>query len=179
MFLHVCNVVRHMKSTGIQLIHDICSRDNTCHSSYNPHDIRIGFHVPPFTSVDHLHLHVQLLPYRNWRIAWKYKPWCCWYEPVEQSIQKLYVSPTLQQSAHIHTQDIHAITSAGVIDRDKPCLKYSYQFNQCHDDIGMIIQPSSTGHDHAHAMNETLHHQMPNPTSGSGHIDQNTTLFHF
>jgi hypothetical protein len=26
---------------------------------------RLGFHIPPNTSVDHLHLHVQGLPYRS------------------------------------------------------------------------------------------------------------------
>ncbi|GJE94519.1 HIT-like protein [Phanerochaete sordida] len=33
-------------------------------------DRRLGFHIPPFNSVGHLHLHVQGLPYKNvWRRA--------------------------------------------------------------------------------------------------------------
>ncbi|KII89706.1 hypothetical protein PLICRDRAFT_52867 [Plicaturopsis crispa FD-325 SS-3] len=28
-------------------------------------DRRLGFHIPPFNSVNHLHLHVQALPYRS------------------------------------------------------------------------------------------------------------------
>ncbi|KAG2193295.1 hypothetical protein INT47_008656 [Mucor saturninus] len=37
---------------------------------FNPEDAtqtRLGFHVPPFNSVDHLHLHVMGLPFRGWK----------------------------------------------------------------------------------------------------------------
>jgi hypothetical protein len=32
---------------------------------------RLGFHIPPYNSVNHLHLHVQALPYKTGR-AFKY-----------------------------------------------------------------------------------------------------------
>ncbi|KAH7911360.1 HIT-like protein [Hygrophoropsis aurantiaca] len=35
-------------------------------------DRRIGFHIPPFNTVNHLHLHVQALPYKSFARRMKY-----------------------------------------------------------------------------------------------------------
>ncbi|ORZ20331.1 scavenger mRNA decapping enzyme C-term binding-domain-containing protein [Absidia repens] len=40
---------------------------------------RLGFHAPPFNSVNHLHMHVIGLPFKNgWR-KWKYMSGRIWY----------------------------------------------------------------------------------------------------
>jgi hypothetical protein len=33
---------------------------------------RIGFHIPPYISIGHLHMHVQGLPFKNAFRRWKY-----------------------------------------------------------------------------------------------------------
>jgi hypothetical protein len=58
----------------------------------------MGFHIPPFNSIDHLHLHVQALPYRSSIIAKKYPvvkgsgshhKGFSWFVEVEQAIRIL------------------------------------------------------------------------------------------
>ncbi|KAF8604496.1 HIT-like protein [Ceratobasidium sp. AG-I] len=43
-----------------------------CCAQTNP-PLRFGFHIPPFNSVDHIHLHVQGLPYLNTYREKKYR----------------------------------------------------------------------------------------------------------
>jgi hypothetical protein len=60
--------------------------------------VRLGFHIPPFNSVNHLHLHVHALPYKTNILAWKYpfrsgyndySKGLTWFVEVQQAIQIL------------------------------------------------------------------------------------------
>ncbi|KAI9093442.1 HIT-like domain-containing protein, partial [Phlyctochytrium arcticum] len=56
-----------------------------------PDQRRIGFHVPPFNSVNHLHCHVLGLPFKNWIRKVKYEPagWAIWFVDLELLIRAL------------------------------------------------------------------------------------------
>ncbi|KAI8593608.1 HIT-like domain-containing protein, partial [Geranomyces variabilis] len=57
-------------------------------------DQQLGFHVPPFTSVAHLHLHALGLPYKSWLRSKKYPEsgggsWGRWFVGVDKLISSL------------------------------------------------------------------------------------------
>lgn len=60
-------------------------------------NIVVGFHVPPFTSINHLHLHLIEKPFLSfWRYCllsrWaKYPPWSFakWFITIDQLVSKL------------------------------------------------------------------------------------------
>merc|ERR1711988_1667607 len=70
---------------------------NTCNSPVNEKDIeedirrrtQYCFHVPPFNSINHLHLHVIILPFLSSKHWIKYStsmPWCSTYQDVFNSL---------------------------------------------------------------------------------------------
>ncbi len=77
-------LVKQMKDIGTQLL---------IKNGYMTTKVQqMGFHVPPFTSVSHLHLHVLGLPFKNtWRTI-KYPSFCTgckWYIDVDRFIDRL------------------------------------------------------------------------------------------
>ena len=49
------NLIQHIVQVSLKFI-------NTQHPNTK---FKIGFHAPPFTTVDHLHMHVLILPFKN------------------------------------------------------------------------------------------------------------------
>ncbi|RCH92592.1 hypothetical protein CU097_008187 [Rhizopus azygosporus] len=59
---------------------------------FNPEDetqIRLGFHVPPFNSVNHLHMHVIGLPFKNKFRYLKYKVGLPWFMDINALFMSL------------------------------------------------------------------------------------------
>lgn len=59
---------------------------------------RLGFHIPPYISVPHLHMHVQALPYRSFLRRLKYpvaaggkghEKGFSWFAEAEQTVRLL------------------------------------------------------------------------------------------
>ncbi|KAJ7301928.1 hypothetical protein DFH08DRAFT_723734, partial [Mycena albidolilacea] len=73
---------RSMKIIGDKLLDDL---------SVKPSMRVMGFHIPPFNSVQHLHLHVQAIPYNNSLRARKYpiSKGFGWFITAEQAIRSL------------------------------------------------------------------------------------------
>jgi diadenosine tetraphosphate (Ap4A) HIT family hydrolase len=56
---------------------------------------KLGFHLPPFTTVPHLHLHVLTMPFKPLR-AWKYR-WSGNWKPLDVLISELQDSDSEQR----------------------------------------------------------------------------------
>ncbi|KAK9893603.1 HIT-like protein [Cystobasidium minutum MCA 4210] len=58
-------MLNEMQAIGHRLLNE---------SGFEPNMQRLGFHIPPFFSVNHLHLHILGLPTISWKDGIKYKP---------------------------------------------------------------------------------------------------------
>ncbi|KAF9262428.1 HIT-like protein [Marasmius fiardii PR-910] len=58
-------LLKSMIDIGHRILDELCGSSAT-------KSTRMGFHIPPFNSVQHLHMHIQVLPYKNWFRAKKY-----------------------------------------------------------------------------------------------------------
>lgn len=53
-----------MQKIGEKVLDKICEDKNLAKQ------YRLGFHLPPINSVDHLHLHCFVEPLQSWRYSW-------------------------------------------------------------------------------------------------------------
>ncbi|KAF9449763.1 HIT-like protein [Macrolepiota fuliginosa MF-IS2] len=92
--------VRSLNRSDVQLVRSMREIGNKILSDNNTsYDMRkMGFHIPPFNSIDHLHLHVQAMPYFSRIRAISYPiskgsgsnhKGVSWFVEVEQAIQIL------------------------------------------------------------------------------------------
>eukprot|EP00128_Syssomonas_multiformis_P008323 Colp12_sorted_trinity150504_noHs@33441 len=84
----------HMHSIGKVILKKESARYEECDDFLVSNGFRYGFHVPPFTSVDHLHLHCLAPPFnKTWLcvpLSIKYSPKYPWYEPIEDTLKKIH-----------------------------------------------------------------------------------------
>ncbi|KAI9264993.1 HIT-like domain-containing protein [Phascolomyces articulosus] len=86
--------VKALDSTHVSLLEKMMNlgRRLLSEQGYNPDDdsqARFGFHVPPFNSINHLHMHVQALPYRNSFRKLKYTRGYPWYIEASHVLERL------------------------------------------------------------------------------------------
>jgi len=75
-------MLERMITVGTNLLHS---------NGFVPSDdqSRLGFHVPPFNSIGHLHLHVLGLPFRNFLLPFKYSRGKWWWAEARQIVERL------------------------------------------------------------------------------------------
>ncbi|KAF9336257.1 hypothetical protein BG006_009213 [Podila minutissima] len=73
------DLLERMKSKAIDLLQD---------RGQNPENSKLGFHVPPFNTVNHLHLHVLGGELKSRFRKLKYQTGRVWYQDLDQVVDK-------------------------------------------------------------------------------------------
>jgi len=50
---------------------------------------KFGYHLHPYHSVGHLHMHAFVLPHKPWWLSWKYMKIAPWWLPADELIKQL------------------------------------------------------------------------------------------
>ena len=98
-------LIRHMQTIGMRLLASsekgppaceevqnrwICAGKIEISSPQDQHsNTLLGFHVPPFHSVNHLHMHCIALPFTQPFASWRYGPNLPWFVTVQHIIDRL------------------------------------------------------------------------------------------
>ncbi|KAF5839986.1 HIT-like domain-containing protein [Dunaliella salina] len=71
--------VRTVKTSDLELIREMHATGQRLLQELRPnHTYMMGYHLPPFTSIHHLHLHCFALPFKHWTKQIKYILPCVW-----------------------------------------------------------------------------------------------------
>ncbi|CEI94686.1 HIT-like protein [Rhizopus microsporus ATCC 52813] len=86
--------IKDLTREHISLLHEMTELGKRLlkEEGFNPEDetqIRLGFHVPPFNSVNHLHMHVIGLPFKNKFRYLKYKVGLPWFMDINALFMSL------------------------------------------------------------------------------------------
>jgi diadenosine tetraphosphate (Ap4A) HIT family hydrolase len=68
------SLLEHLRSCGEKTLKDMIHCDKNLAGSPKEDDFIFCFHVPPFNSIDHLHLHCIAPPFNDWSGSIKYSP---------------------------------------------------------------------------------------------------------
>ncbi|EFA01428.2 Histidine triad nucleotide-binding protein 3-like Protein [Tribolium castaneum] len=88
---HIPNV-NSLSKNQIPLINDLIAKSKQvlADKGGNLDDTRLGFHLPPFNSVSHLHLHIiSPVSEMSFISSFVFKPNSWWFTSVDQILEKL------------------------------------------------------------------------------------------
>ncbi|XP_053193107.1 adenosine 5'-monophosphoramidase HINT3-like [Scomber japonicus] len=85
-----CTILQRDNIPLVERMEDMGRRILEKHKVTDFKDVRMGFHLPPFTSVPHLHLHA-LAPASkmNLKAELRYGPRSCWFITVDKVLSQL------------------------------------------------------------------------------------------
>ncbi|KAJ3321348.1 hypothetical protein HDV06_004452 [Boothiomyces sp. JEL0866] len=80
--------VKQLGPSHIPMLHNMT---RIAKQMINSTKLVLGFHVPPFNSIDHLHLHIIEKPFKNVFRALKYPDsrFCNWFVPLDKLVAAL------------------------------------------------------------------------------------------
>ncbi|KAF8821055.1 hypothetical protein IE077_002507 [Cardiosporidium cionae] len=157
-------LLHHMKSIANKILfgkhYSQFGAQNDCADSH-----RFVFHVPPWNSIDHLHLHALLLPFHKFgskiSYSFAFTPWCCSldrlvislkHQPRDKSSKRYNAENkiTTERSDHksesalitlkILDDTAHAISSSVSGTSDTPVTSISDPFLQTEDETSILVQ---------------------------------------
>ncbi|KAG0251676.1 hypothetical protein DFQ27_008598 [Actinomortierella ambigua] len=92
MHLQLDTKVKRMHAKGQEILAE---------RGYDSKNSKLGFHVPPFNTIDHLHLHVLGGEFKNAFRRKKYESGRMWYMDMSQLLEKITKMKKVQETARL------------------------------------------------------------------------------